>query len=65
MSRVGDLFTRRNRTGGAAVSTSAAVYTYTGVDRILFAFGDGAGGAVVHASATCNAIVANNVSHFV
>ena len=57
------LFARSDGARGANIGASAAVNTYAGVDRVLFAFRNCARGAFVNASAASNAIVANYVSH--
>lgn len=53
----------RNHTRGANVSASAAVDASFGVDRVDFAFADRGSGTFVDASATSNAIFANDISH--
>lgn len=57
------LLTRSNSARGANIGTSAAVYARIGVNRVLFALGDCAGGTFIDASAACDAVVANYVSH--
>ena len=57
------LFARSDSAGGANISTSAAVYTNFGVDGVLFAFGNSAGGTLVDAGAACDAVITNYVSH--
>ena len=57
------LFARRDSARGANIGASAAIYTDFGVDGVLLTFGDSTRGAVVKASAACDTIVANYVSH--
>ena len=57
------LFARRDSARGANVGASAAIYTDVGVDGVLLAFGDSTSRAVVKASAACDTVVVNYVSH--